>query len=69
MYEGVLTMLDGGALRFDLKSSEGGRSVPQVARLELESGGHLRARVWSLEGAARTLTLDVEHRRLAPSRE
>ena len=46
--------------------------APPVVRLELdadsepgpESGGALRTRVWSTEGAERTLTLDLRH---APS--
>jgi hypothetical protein len=38
----------------------------QIARFDLESDGHLRTRVWSLEGTVRTLTLDVVHVKLEP---
>jgi hypothetical protein len=64
VYEGDLTVLDGGALQLDLRVYEGDRAVPQVARFDLEHDGRLRTRVWSLDGAVRTLTLDVEHEKL-----
>lgn len=43
--------------------------LAHVARFDLEEDGHLRTRVWSLDGAARTLTHDVEHEKLAPKRD
>lgn len=63
--EGVVTALDGGALQFDLKVSEGDRVVPHLARFELQDDGRLRTRVWSLDRGDRTLTLDLLHERLA----
>ena len=69
VYEGDVTVLDGGALQLDLKVYEGDRVLTQVARFDLESDGHLRTRVWSLEAAERTLTLDVEHKKLEPKRD
>ena len=68
VYEGDVTVLDGGALQLDVKVYEGDRVVPHVAQFEIEDDGHLRARLWSVEGAERTLALDVEHRKLEPKR-
>jgi hypothetical protein len=69
VYKGDLTVLDGGALQLDLKVYEGDRAVPHVARFDLEHNGRLRTRVWSVEGAVRTLTLDLEHERLEPEQD
>ena len=69
VYEGNATVLDGGALQFDLKAYEDDRSVPQVARFELGKDGRLRTRVWSVDGAGRTLRLDVEHTRVGSKRD
>lgn len=65
VYEGDVTALD-GALQTELKGYEGGRVVAHVVRLDFEPGGALRQRVWSLEGAARTLRLDVRPRKIEP---
>jgi hypothetical protein len=66
VYEGDLTVLDGGALQIDLKGYEGGQVVAHVVRFDLEKDGTLRHRVWSLKGAERTLLLDVHHKQLEP---
>ena len=50
VYEGDLTVLDGGALQLDLKGYEGDRVVPHVVRFDFEKDGTLRHRVWSLKG-------------------
>lgn len=68
VYEGDLTVLDGGALQIDLKGYEGDRVVLHVVRLDFEQDGTLRHRVWSVEGAERTLRLDVHHRKLEPKK-
>lgn len=65
VYEGGLTVLDGGALQLDLKAYEDDRIVPHVVRFDFEQGGILRHRVWSLNGTERTLMLDVHHEELA----
>jgi hypothetical protein len=64
LYEGDLTVLDGGALQLDLKGYEGDRVVSHVARFDFEQDGTLRHRVWSLHGTERTLMLDVHHKEL-----
>ncbi|MFN0008793.1 MAG: hypothetical protein ACKVXR_12900 [Planctomycetota bacterium] len=69
VYEGDLTVLEGGALQLDLKGYEGDRVVRHVARFDLESDGALRQRVWSLEGQERTPTLDVRHEPHEPKQD
>jgi hypothetical protein len=69
VYEGDLTVLEGGALQVDLKGHEGDRVVRHVARFDLESDGALRQRVWSLEGQEGTPTLDVRHQPLEPKQD
>lgn len=69
VYEGDVTVLDGGALQFDLKGYEGDRVVPHVVRFDFERDGSLRHRVWSLEGIERTLMLDVHHTELEPKKD
>ncbi|MCC7389317.1 MAG: hypothetical protein IT431_11160 [Phycisphaerales bacterium] len=66
VYEGDLTVLEGGALRIDLDGYGGGRTVHLAVRLEFEQDGTLRHRVWSIEGAERTLVLDLHHARRHP---
>ncbi len=69
VYEGDIAVLDGGALQLDLKSYEGDRVVPYVVRFDFERDGTLRHRVWSLNGAERTLMLEVHHKKLEPMKE
>jgi hypothetical protein len=66
VYEGDLTVLDGGALQLEMKGYEGERVVPYVVRLDLEKDDTLRHRAWSLEGAGRKLVLDVRHEKVEP---
>jgi hypothetical protein len=66
VYEGDITVLDGGALHLDLKGSEGDRVVPLIVRLDFEKDGTMRQRVWSLTGAERTVRLDIHHKKLEP---
>jgi hypothetical protein len=69
VYEGDLTVLEGGALQLDLKGYEGDRVVPHVVRFDFEQDGTLRHRVWSLKGTERTLMLDVHHKKLEPKKD
>ncbi|MDB5351791.1 MAG: putative transposase [Planctomycetota bacterium] len=69
VYEGDLTVLDGGALQLDLKGDEGDRVVRHVVRFDFEKDGTLRHRVWSLKGTDRTLMLDVHHKKLEPKKD
>ena len=69
VYEGDLTVLDGGALQLDLKGYEDDRVVQRVVRLDFEQDGTLRNRVWSLDGGNRTLMLDVHHKKLEPDKD
>jgi hypothetical protein len=66
VYEGDVTLLDGGALQLDLKGYEGDRVAPHVVRFDFEQNGILRHRVWSLKGTDRTLMLDAHHKKLVP---
>jgi hypothetical protein len=59
VYEGDLAVLEGGSLQLDLKGYEGDRVVPLVVRFDFETDGTLHHRVWSLDGAERTLMLDA----------
>ena len=68
VYEGDLTVLEGGALQLDLKGYEGDQVVPRVVRFDLEPDGTLRNRIWSLEGTDRRLLLDVHHERVEPQK-
>ncbi|MBN4058956.1 hypothetical protein JYU10_00635, partial [bacterium AH-315-J04] len=63
VYEGDITVLEGGALQLNLTGHEGEQVVPLVVRFDFEKDGTLHHRVWSLEGAERTLMLDVHHRK------
>jgi hypothetical protein len=62
--EGTASVAEGGGLQFDLLVHRGDRVVPHVARFALEQNGRLRTRLWALDGAERTLALDVLHRKL-----
>ncbi len=66
VYEGDVTVLEGGALQLDLKGYEGDRIVRHVVRLDFEPDGTVRLCVWSLKDADRTLLVDVHHRKLHP---
>jgi hypothetical protein len=69
VYEGELIALEGGALGIDLKSYEGDQVNAHVVRLDFETDGTLRNRVWSIEGTERTLMLDVRHENLEPKND
>jgi hypothetical protein len=69
VYEGDLTVLDGGALQLDLKGYEDDRVVPHVVRFDFEKDGTLRQRAWSLKGTERTLMLDVHHKEFEPKND
>ena len=64
VHEGDVTVLEQGGLQLDLKGYEGDRVVSRVVRFDVEQGGSLRTRVWSLASGARTLALDVLHEKL-----
>lgn len=61
VYEGDVSVLEGGALQLDLKGYEGDLGVSYVVRFDFEKDGALHDRIWSLDGAKRTLMLDVHH--------
>ena len=49
VYEGDVTVLDGGALQLDLKGDEGEQVVRYVVRFDFEKDGTLHHRIWSPE--------------------
>ena len=67
VYEGKVTVDKDGALQFDGVEYQGDRVAPLAARFDFEDDGTLHQRVWSREGAERTLLFDVRHRQLKPS--
>lgn len=69
VYEGDVTVLDGGALQAELKGYERDQLVRQIVRCDLESDGTLRQRVWSLADDGRTLLLDIRHKQLGPRKD
>lgn len=74
VYEGDVTVLDGGALQLDLKGYEGERVVPLAMRFEFEKEGTVHQRAWSVNAAPagpegeRTLLLDARHTASAMSK-
>ena len=64
VYEGDVTVLDGGALQFDLQGYEGDQVVPYLAQLDVEQDGSLRQRIWSIQGAERTLVLEARQQKV-----
>ena len=66
MYDGDWTVLDGGALEFELKGYERDEVVPLVVRLDFEGDATVRLRAWSVAGAERELKLDTRHAQLEP---
>lgn len=62
VYEGDITILDDGALQADLTGYEGDRTAHYTVRFDLEQDGSLRSRAWSVNGAERSILLDVHHK-------
>ena len=58
VYEGDVTVIEGGALEFDLKGYEGDATSTVGVRLDLEPDGRLRQRVWTLDGTERRVIID-----------
>ena len=69
VYEGDVTALDGGAVQLELKAYEGDRVIEHVVRFDFEKDGTLRHRDWSVNGAERTLLLDVRHTRFEAKKD
>jgi hypothetical protein len=63
VYAGDVTVLDDGALQSDLKGYENDQVVTQVAHFDFEKDGTSHLRLWSVEGAERTLMLDIHHKK------
>ena len=66
MYEGDLTVSEGGALQAELAGYDGHQVIPYVVRLDFEKDGTLRFQAWSLEGTERSLMPDVRQAKLDP---
>jgi hypothetical protein len=69
VFEGDLTILEGGALHVEVKGHRADETLQHVLRCDFENDGTLRQRLWSLDGAKHTLMLDVHHRKLPPAQE
>lgn len=61
VYEGDVTVLEGGALQIDMLGYHRDEVVPHTVRLDFGEDGALRDRVWSVQGAERTLLFDARH--------
>ncbi len=59
VYEGVVTVLKDSSLEVDLRGHEGDRPARFAVRLDHTRDERLRQRVWSVDGAARRLLLDM----------
>jgi hypothetical protein len=66
VHEGVVSVIEGGALQFDLTSYAGDGVVTHVVRFDIQQDGTLRNRIWSLDSTERALMLDVRHKKLEP---
>jgi hypothetical protein len=64
VYDGAVTVLDGGSVQLDMWGFEGDFATNYVVRLDFGQDGTLRDRVWSVEGDVRTLILDLHHRKI-----
>ena len=69
VYEGGVTVRDDRDLELDLTRHESNASDRRLVRFEFAPDGTLRTREWSVEGANRTLVLDVIHRRTVETQE
>jgi hypothetical protein len=69
VYEGDLTVLDGGNLQLDLTGSEADKTVHLVVRLDFDADGSMRQRVWSGSAAEGTPVLDLRHRKADPEND
>lgn len=69
VYEGGVSVVEGGSLQLDFKGYEGDRAVERSMRVDFEKDGTLRGRLWSVDGVERTLVLDARHTTLAPTRD
>lgn len=67
VYEGAIEVLDGGALRLDLRGDDGEKLVERRVQLDLERDGKLRQRVWDASG--RESLLDVRHASVATRKD
>jgi len=69
VYEGDITVLEGGSLQIDLRGYEGDQVVSRVGRFDFEQDGALHSRVWTLEGTDRQPMLDMHHKRVEPTQD
>ncbi len=52
----------------EVRSYEADQVGTHVVRFDFEKDGTLHDRVWSIDGAKRTLMLDVHHKKLEPKK-
>lgn len=61
IYEGQVTIIEGGSLKFDLRGYEGENIIPYVAEIDFNKDGSVRSRVWSRRDTEQKLQYDVHH--------
>lgn len=59
VYEGDVTVLDGGGLRLDLTGYEDDATAPRTVRIDVEEDGTRRVRAWTGDDVDRAPALDV----------
>lgn len=60
VYEGDVSVIEGGAIQLELQGYEGARVTPYVVRFDFENNGTLHQRVWSPDTAQQPM-LDLHH--------
>lgn len=69
VYEGDFRKLNGGEMQLELTGYEGETITQYLVRLDVNTNESLRLRLWSFEGAARTLMLDTHHSKLESAKK
>lgn len=59
VHECEVVVLDDGSFEFKLVSYEAGQSIERVVQVDLQSKSSIRARIWTLQDAQRTLTAEI----------
>lgn len=73
VYEGDVTILDGGSLQFDLNGYEGDQVIPHTARIDFNDERTVHTQIWTTasgdnaDASDRMLVLDLQHKRVKSS--
>jgi hypothetical protein len=73
VYEGDVTILEGGSLQIDLNGYEGDQVIPHTARIDFNEDRTVHTQIWTTAAtdnagsAERSLVLDMQHQRVKSS--